>query len=150
MRKLGPPSNPLAYVLRLLGRRAHSVEELRQKLLSRGVEESAVAQVLARLAEARLTDDQAFAQSWVRSRDRSRPRAAYLLKQELVKKGITAADVAQALEGREATDVDQARALAEKQLLRLSGLDRDTQRRRVASYLQRRGFSYEVVAQVLP
>ncbi len=150
MRKLAPPSNPLAYALRLLGRRAHSVEELRQKLLARSVAPDEVEVVMRKLQETRLTDDQAFAQSWVRSRDRSRPRAGYLLKQELARKGVDAAHISEALESRELTDVAAAKQLVTKQLSRLQGLDREVQRRRIAGYLQRRGFSYDIVAEVLP
>lgn len=150
MRKLAPPSNPLAYALRLLGRRAHSVEELRQKLLARSVAPDEVEAVLSKLQQNHLTDDQAFAQAWVRSRDRSRPRAAYLLKQELARKGVDAGLISQALESRELTDVAAAKHLVSKQLSRLQGLDREVQRRRIAGYLQRRGFSYDIVAEVLP
>jgi regulatory protein len=56
------------YALRLLSARAHSIGELRQKLLRRAADAEDVPGILARLKEHKYLDDRAYAESFSRAR----------------------------------------------------------------------------------
>jgi len=135
-----------------LSRRPHAEEEIRQKLIRKGFEEPALTRVLARLNEAGLLDDAAFARTWVENRLTYRPRGASALRVELKRKGVPGAAIDAALESFE-EDL-AARRAAQKAMRRYAGLEPGVARRRLMGYLSRRGFGYsvvkEVVGQLLP
>jgi regulatory protein len=141
---------PQAYVAALLARRWYSHFELDQALMRRGVEEQERKQVLDEYIALGFINDTRFASEWVRSRDARRPRAAWVLRQELQAKGVADADITAAFAGRSESVTDSAdqlaaNALAEKILRRVAALPVETQRRRLWAALARRGFSPDVV-----
>ncbi len=132
--------------LHYLAARPRSAWEVRQYLRKRGLSETDQATVLERLTRARLVNDREFAQFWVENRTAHRPKGRRALRAELRQKGIAAEVVEAAV-----SNVDEdaaALAVAEARAGRLSGLDSQTFRRRLYSYLQRRGFSYDVCRRV--
>lgn len=148
-------SSPRGYALQLLKKRLRSAWELDQALLRRGVEAEERTKVITELTEAGLIDDQRFAKAWVHDRDRFAPRGAYLLRQELLKKGIDKEIIRQVLQDRledEEEPIDelaQARELAERRFALYRGLPEETQKRRVMAFLLRRGFSLDTVRRIL-
>lgn len=82
--------------VRLLGGRAHSEWELRQKLLRRGYPPREVQAAEARLLEAGFLGDDAFVRAYVRSR--SRYRGALAISAELAAKRVDRRLVDSALE----------------------------------------------------
>ena len=112
-RKKAPAGSAVDAGLRLLGRRAHSRAELRQKLTRRGYEPEDVQGALARLAELGYLDDAAFARGLVRRRSGS--RGALALAAELAAKGIDREGTAAALAGlEEDAQLSAATRLAER------------------------------------
>lgn len=92
-----PVVGPVDAGLRLLGRRAHSQQELRRKLARRGYSEADVATALSRLAELGYLDDRSFAEGHVRRRSTALgPRA---LSAELAARGVGREEAEQALAG---------------------------------------------------
>jgi regulatory protein len=97
-----------------------------------------------------MLDDEAFARSWVESRDRARPRGQRALQQELAVKGIERSVVAALLEeragldGAAERDVAAAVALLERHRRALDR-DADPRHRRQKAYalLARHGFDAE-------
>ncbi|MBS2938271.1 regulatory protein RecX [Nocardioides sp. J2M5] len=121
---------------------ARTRQELADKLAKRGVPDELASALLDRFTEVGLVDDAAFARQWVESRHRSRGLAPRALKQELRRKGVTDDDVAEALE--QIDDDDQrtaARALVDKKLRSMRGLDPQVATRRLAGMLARKGYS---------
>lgn len=96
-------------VLRQLTASPKSRKQLEEKLAARQVPEHVAQAVLDRYEEVQLVDDAAFAQMWVRSRQRSRGLARGALRRELQQKGITGETAEEALEG---VSEDQERAAA--------------------------------------
>ena len=136
-----PPAAPVLDAgLRLLGRRAHSRQELRSKLLRRGYQQDEVQGAISRLAELGYLNDQAFADGHIRRR--SRTLGPLALSAELAARGVARETADRALAGVTAT-VQLAAAVG--LVRRLSG------RKEAASYrelldstgskLLRRGFS---------
>ena len=63
---------------------------------------------IARLTELGMLDDEAFAQAWVESRDRARPRGERAIREELRVKGVDRAVIDEVLEGARRTADDGA------------------------------------------
>jgi regulatory protein len=151
--------DPLSYCARLLKQRLRSRHELETAMTRRGIEASAQQGALASLAELGLVDDLRLAKAWVHDRDRLAPRGAAVLRQELILKGISREVIDQVLADRKAeaadeeaeqpSELDLARRLAAGKERLYAGLSEEVRRRRLAGFLQRRGFSYDVVRRIL-
>lgn len=137
----------LARAYRALAIRPRSELEIRQSLRRWGFAEDTAQEVVSRLKDQGLLDDQAFAESWTKSRMRFRPRSKHLIRRELTRKGISHEEAAEATGGID--DDETALALARQRILRLKGIDRETLVRRLASYLQTRGFSRSTVTRTI-
>ena len=121
---------------------ARSRQELADKLAKRGVPDELAAQLLDRFTEVGLIDDAAYARQWVESRHRSRGLAPRALAQELRRKGIDDEDARTALEQIDEGDQRAAaRALVDKKLRSMRGLDRQVATRRLAGLLARKGYA---------
>ncbi|MFT3662644.1 MAG: regulatory protein RecX [Gordonia sp. (in: high G+C Gram-positive bacteria)] len=141
--------------LRLLGVRARSAAEIRERLARRGFEEDTVEDVLRRLTESGLIDDADFAHQWVQSRHHHSGRGRLALRRELRTKGVEAHTIEEALAAVEPEDERaQAAALAAKKLASssLDLTDRDDRAkayRRLSGALGRRGFPPDVISSVV-
>jgi len=133
--------------LRLLGSRPRGEQELRTRLNAKGFDTNTVAKVLAKLGELSLVDDAAFARLWTENREAFNPRSRRLIQMELRQKGVDAETIAQATAGVD--DEVSAYRAAGKKLASLTGVDYPQFRKKVVSFLGRRGFSYEVIASTL-
>ncbi len=74
------------YLLNLLTRQDYTVAELRAKLARRGVEEGLAEELLARLVELSLVDDESYAERFVSSRRLSHGKL--VLRRELIRRGV--------------------------------------------------------------
>ncbi len=127
--------------LRFLEPRPRSSAELKQHLRKKQVVGDVIDQVIARLTEAGLLDDSAFAKYWVENRETFRPRAGRALRFELKRKGLSDAAIRDAVgaidESESAYRAGAARAP------RWRGLGRREFMEKLGAFLVRRGFSYE-------
>jgi len=133
--------------LRLLSYRPRSEREMGQRLRLRGLAADVVEEEVERLRGAGLLDDEAFAQSWVEDRQANAPRGQRLLRYELVGRGVRA-ELAEAAVSS-VDDRTAALALARGRANRLGGLPFEQFSRRLADFLKRRGFAYDVVAEAV-
>ena len=133
--------------LRLLRHRPRSEREMVRRLRQRGLPADVVAEEVERLREAGLLDDEAFAESWVEERRERSPRGKRLLRQELQQRGVGAAIADEAVSAVD--DRTAALAVARGRAWRLEGLDFQHFSQRLAGFLQRRGFGYEVVEEAV-
>lgn len=137
-------------MLRLLTGQARTRHELADALRRRNVPTEVAEAVLDRMTEVGLVNDEEFAHGWVESRQQRRQLSRTGLRRELQRKGVDRELVEDALEQVSGDDErEAARALAEKKLRSLRGLDPVVQQRRIAGALARRGFSGETVSFVL-
>jgi len=126
--------------------RPRSAWEIEQHLLKKEVDDEIIATVLARLERANLVNDVDFARFWVENREAFRPRGAWALRSELRQKGLANEVIDSALEGLD--EEQNAIRAAERKAHQLAHLDKQTFRRRLLGFLQRRGFGYGVCSQV--
>ena len=144
------PAVVLEAAARFLETRSRSVAEVRRRLTGAGYRPALVDDAITRLLELGILDDEAFARSWVESRDRARPRGERAIRSELARLGVDRPVVDAVLEARaEAADPDHPggpdRAAAERLLARNArALERvaDPRARRQKAYalLARHGF----------
>lgn len=138
----------LSYAFWLLGRRAYTTAELREKLLGKQAEPEVVTRVIARLSELRYLDDKGYAESFVRSRQPRKGRMA--LRRELFRKGVSEQVVDEALGALELdTQVATAAALLEKHAWRFQKGDARKNYAKAYAFLARRGFTSDVVKAAL-
>lgn len=129
--------------LRFLSYRQRSEAELRAYLRRQEATAEQADAVLAELRRQNLVDDEAFAQFWRESRDRFAPRGEGMLRSELRAKGVAAEIVAGIVPDAE-EEIDLARRAGERHVRSLRASPWPEFRTRMLSYLQRRGFRYEV------
>ena len=152
--RLGAVDDPaivLEAALRFLEPRERSIGEVRRRLSRVGYREELVEGAIARLVELGMLDDQAFARSWIESRDRARPRGERALRFELARKGVDRKTADETIAARAAEHPEADTDAAARLLARNSrALDRvgDPRARRERAYalLARNGFDPEVAA----
>jgi regulatory protein len=128
--------------LRFLAYRARSESEVRRRL-RKGCSPDILERVISYLKESCYLDDVAFAREWRHNRERVRPRAAGVLRQELLNLGVEAEVVMEALEG---FDADENAYRAGRVVAgRLKASEFPVFRRRLGSHLHRRGFEGPVI-----
>jgi len=87
-RKLDTEQELYDVALRALMRRAHSVQEMKQKLTKRSDNELLVRVVMARLKENGQLNDERYAQQFTRNRTQSRKQGQFRIQRELRARGI--------------------------------------------------------------
>lgn len=147
--------------LNLISYRARTREELRRRLRQKGFRPARIDLCLDRLQEKGFIDDEAVAAAFVRDRLRHRPRGRVALTSELRSKGVDGDLAKQTIDRvfseERTSDEDIAGEVARKWIARqnqglLAALasaehsaERDKARRRLNSYLARRGFRGEAL-----
>lgn len=137
--------------LKFLSYRPRSIAEVRQYLREHQVEESHGSAVIEKLLNLGYLDDQKFAQWWVENRKEFNPRGSHVIRRELLHKGVAEDIINEAIEqlGCAMDTEEEIEALARKRARRLLHEDRRTFRRKLGSFLLRRGFAYETVAPIV-
>ncbi|MEN6519668.1 MAG: regulatory protein RecX [Armatimonadota bacterium] len=135
--------------LTLLDYRARTGKELERRLLQKGYPEDIVSRVVEQLGNIDFVNDERFAADWVASRITNRPIGRSQMKWELRRKGVAPELVEKALEQvDEDKEFDMALDLAVKKLGGKEIEDPES-KRKLAGFLQRRGFHWEVVSRVI-
>jgi regulatory protein len=133
-------------VIRLLSGRAHSRAELVRKLRARGAAREVAEAAVEKAARQGYVDDAEFAKSYARRARDTKGLAPARIRRELAQKGVDPPFVEDAIaESFAGSDLlPQARDLARRRALRLHG-DTESKRRRLAAFLERRGFPAHVI-----
>jgi len=140
--------------LRFLGYSARSRSEMQKRLERDEFAPEIIEAVLAELEARNWVNDAQFAQDWVADRADRKKYGKSRLAAELRRKGIDKEQVTAAIGGvEEEEELARARsAAASRWKLEAADADRETilaEKRRIASFLQRRGFGWGIITQVL-
>jgi regulatory protein len=152
--EIDDPEIVLAAALRFLEVRQRSIAEVRRRLTQAGYRSELVDGAIERLLGLGILDDAAFAQTWVESRDRARPRGERALRRELQVKGIDRAIVDESMDARrpepgaaDDPDVAAAEALMQRHASALGRIgDPRKRRQRAYALLARHGFDSEIAS----
>lgn len=139
------------HALRLLGQRLHSRTELHKKLSRREYGNAVVEPVLDDLVRLGYIDDERFAKTMALSLLQHRRVGARRAVMELVRVGVKSDLAQRAVDEVYSTSdpVAEAKRLVSKQIDRLRKLEPMVARRRLSGLLQRRGFDFDTVKQVI-
>jgi regulatory protein len=133
--------------LRLLAARERSQVELRTRLAQKGFDRETVIATLDRLQASGLQDDARFAEAFTTSAT-ARDVGSSLIRRRLREKGVTSELAAQAT----VTDPDEeearARQAAARRARALGNVPPDKARMRLAAWLARRGYAYDLAQTV--
>jgi regulatory protein len=152
--------------LRYLGIRLRSEREMRDKLKewlkkNPAIEEQTALEledrVVKRLYSDHFLDDKRFAEEWISSRMRSKPRGEYILRMELLKKGIARFVIDSVVEdllykssGDDTSGLQQmALKAGEKYLRKLAGEDGRALKFKLSQALARKGFEGSIIRSVV-
>ena len=130
--------------IRYIGYRMRSIQEVKHHLNQQGIENHVIEKVIFRLQKNGLLDDLNFAQMWIENRNEFRPRSHRMLSFELKQKGVQSEIISQILQETTSEEILAYRA-AIKQARKYEQLEWQTFRRRLSSFLARRGFPYSVI-----
>ncbi len=136
---------------RLLTFRPRSHAELEQKLREREFDESVILDVLADLERLGYVNDRQFAGQWAAARLRLKGLGRRRIEQELRRKGVPQEIIREAV--AEAVPIDEEREAAvkaaEKKLRTMPSVSSDVRMRRLAGFLERKGFSSEITRSII-
>ena len=134
-----------ARAVSLLAQREYSRQELTDKLTAAQASPEEVEQALAQLEAKGLVDDARVVETLVNRR--SGKLGASRLRQELQAKGVSAELVAETMAGLKGSELARAQAVWQKKFGQLAA--NSAERNKQARFLASRGFSGEVVRQVV-
>ena len=139
---------------RFLGYSARSRSEMQKRLERDGFPEEVIAAVLAECKARGWIDDEKFARDWIADRADRKGYGRTRLAAELRNRGVDPETVGEAMEAVD-DDAELARAVAAARpkwpAARLADLDfsaLQAEKRRLANFLQRRGFNWRIIGQV--
>lgn len=139
-------------VFKFLSYRPRSQKEVRDYLIKRKVAEEEITDILKELSEKKYLDDEEFARWWVEQRMMFRPKGHRALEMELRQKGVAKEAIAELLDrylAEGGNEQELAKKVAEKKLKTLSHLPVWDLRQKLVAVLARRGFSWEIIDQVV-
>ncbi|MBB6019420.1 regulatory protein [Paenibacillus sp. JGP012] len=135
--------------LRFLEFKQRTRHELRQKLKQKEFAISIIEEVLDRLEQEKLVDDDLFAKEWTRQRMEGQRKGKLWIRQELRQKGIANELIAEVLDDVSAeAELDTALTAGRKKWKQVRG-DVQEKKRKTFAYLMRRGFSMDMVRRVV-
>jgi regulatory protein len=134
---------------RYLATRMRSENEVRRYLSRKDIPDDVVEETIVTFRRVRLLNDEEYARAFVRDRLRLKPKASSMLRRELGAKGISREIVEAVLEEEKPEDASIAHELAAQWLSRRRTPDNLTAKRRLAGFLQRRGFPASVIYDVI-
>ena len=136
---------------RYLTMRPRSRTELENKLAGREFPSDIIHSVIDHLLRLGYLNDEQFARQWAAGRVRSRGFGRRRIEQELRARGISRDIIRGTLEGlfEGSSELEVARKEAEKKLRTLARFEPEVRRRRLAGFLERKGFPSDIIRGIL-
>ncbi len=141
-----------SYALKLLSYRPRSENEIVDKMRDKGYEKNNIDKAISYLKKYDYIDDKEYALTYTRDRMRVKKLGYQRIKAELYQKGVKKEILEEALSELIDKDDEYVRALelAEKKVRSTyKNDDRNAQYRKLGSFLQRKGYSFDTIKKVL-
>jgi regulatory protein len=138
------------YAFLLLKYRLRSEGEIRLRLKKKKFQGQVIEEAIAFLKNRRFIDDSVFAKAWIESRIK-RPLGMCRIEQELKSKGVAKETIACELSRvkKNYAEEDTVKEIAQARFKDLRNIEPMQAKRRLYAYLLRRGFSPDVVYDVI-
>ena len=139
---------------RFLSYRPRSKKEVERKLKEKKISGENIVSIISLLEKNNYLNDREFTLNWVKYRMDNRPSGRRSLEYELREKGVDSEIIKDSLDevySGEFDEYDVAVRLAEKKIasLRKVKTEDNIVKRRLFSYLHRKGFSYDTIERVI-
>lgn len=142
--------DPLTYALYLVELRDRSAGEIRDKMQRKGFDKKKITEVIDFLSEKKFLDDKRFAERFVKEKQELQHWGQYRIKTELYKKHISNELIDEVMAGKsDDLELDSAHEAADLWRRKNPNCPKEKIYQRLGSFLSRRGFSYEVVKEIL-
>jgi len=140
-----------AYVegLKYLGLKPRTAQEMSRRLRQKEIGETIIAETLQRLQREQYIDDPLYAKQWAEQRITNQRKGKMWIRQELREKGIDKSLITDALDEITPEQEKHSALLTARKKWNLIRGEVPDKRRKTGAYLMRRGFSGEMVRQVL-
>lgn len=133
--------------LRYLNLRIRSIKELRDYLVKKKFSEDVIQDVIQQLIELKFLNDKTFGESLIRNRQR-KGKSAYLISYELKQKGLDDNTISELKENSQG-DLQTAKDFISRKKHLYENLSKIDYRNKVGRLLQSKGFSWDVIREVL-
>ena len=142
--------NELIYIqaqdiaLHYIAYKMRTEQEVRKKLFEKEYTEYIIERVIHFLIEYHYIDDMKYCKSYIKQRLQYNPKGIYILKMELKQRGIKQSIIDKAIENSDIDELNDAIKLLQKKCLYLDDID-EKNKKRLFAFLQRRGYSYDII-----
>lgn len=135
--------------LNFLSYRQRSEKEIRNKLKEKEYEENYINRAISFCKEQNYIDDEAFAISFIKDKQNLNNLGQYRIKRELMLKGIDEDIIEKVLIEDKDEEYDRAFEIASKKFSSYKDDDRNKVYRKLSGFLQRKGYSFDIVRKIL-
>ncbi|TCS83023.1 RecX family transcriptional regulator [Tepidibacillus fermentans] len=136
--------------IKYLSFRPRTTKEIEEYLINNDYDQELVQNVIVKLQAEKWLDDRRYAEVYTEQRIRIKPRGKRLIAQEMKRKGIASKYIEESLSKIDNdTEFQMALELTKKKVHQYGEGDWLTFQRKLGGFLQRKGFSYEVVRRIL-
>lgn len=135
--------------LNFLSYRQRSETEVKDKLKEKGYEEDYIQRAVSYCKEQGLVDDEAFAISFIKDKQNLNNLGQYRIKRELMLKGISDDIIDSVLIEDIEEEYERALEIATKKYSSYKNDDRNKVYRKLGGFLQRKGYSFDIVSKIL-
>lgn len=135
-----------------LGRRSHSLKELKDKLMKKEYKKILIEEALTQLSKFGYVDDSKFAKQYYEEKTFRKKKGVNKIKAELIKKGVSNRIIDEICRENNENDIhyENARFYAEKKIkfLRKKDLSEYQLKQKIYSHLMYKGFTMDVINKV--
>ncbi|NLK43784.1 MAG: hypothetical protein GX300_05265 [Tissierellia bacterium] len=142
-------NNAINYALKLLSYRARSEKEVYTALKRKGFEEDIIEYSINYCKDLDYLDDRKFAESYIRDKINLSKLGTERIRYELKLKGVSEDIINRELRVNKDEQFQSAMELGEKRLRLYKNDSREAKYRKLSGFLQRRGYSYDIISKVL-
>lgn len=137
------------HALKLLSYRQRSEKEIYDKLKEKGYDLDKIDNAIQYCIERNYINDKVFAETFIRDKMNINKLGSQRIKYELIGKGVSKDIIDQVLAPDYDVELEMAMELALKKMPSYKNEDYNAIYRKLGGYLQRRGYSFDVVRQVI-
>lgn len=135
--------------LNFLSYRQRSEKEMRVKLKEKGYEDNYIEKAISYCKSLGYIDDESFATSFIKDKIKLNKLGKHRIKLELIQKGIERDIIDKLLSEDEEDEYNRALELAQKKYPSYKNDGRDKIYRKLGGFLQRKGYSFDIVNSIL-
>lgn len=135
----------------LLSYRLRSIREIKDRLKQRKISAGTIERTISHLKELGLLNDEEFARQMVLANVRTKPKGRNVIKQKLFQKGISG-QVSERILDEVFGNIDEKQIVLEvfeKYSKKLRTADKEGKKRKIFSYLARKGFDFDIINEII-